>query len=253
MAQQKREWSRKVRLLVRRYGLTGTKGVVACCVVVVIVLGAVGVARIVGGSELTIDRVDTAQQEGDGDPIGTTTVNAGSSASDGGQKQKGDSSTGSGERQSVEKTVVHVDGAVANPGVYVLHGDSVRVNDAIEQAGGLLPEAETAGLNLAARLEDGQKVHVPVVGEDPGSVVTEAGQNPAMVPSGQSSADSGLININTATEAELQQLRGIGEALAAAIVDDRARNGPFVSTEDLMRVMGIGEKKFAKLRDGICV
>lgn len=240
MAQQKREWSRKVRMLVRRYGLTGTKGVVACCVVVVIVLGAVGVARIYGGTALTIERTDDTQQEGD-----EASVNA--------VEKNTDASAGDNESPSVKETVVHVDGAVANPGVYVLCGDSVRVNDAIELAGGLLPEAETTGLNLAARLEDGQKVHVPVVGEDPEPTVLDTGQNLAMAPGGQIGTASGLININTATEVELQQLPGIGEALATAIVDDRTKNGPFASSEDLMRVSGIGEKKFAKLRDGICV
>lgn len=252
MAQQRRDWSRKVRILIKRYGLMGTKGVVACCVVVVIVLGAVGVARMVGNSAVTIDRTDVVGQEGD-EASNSATTNAGPSAGDEGKEPSGGSSAAGNTSQPMKETVVHVDGAVAHPGVYVLRGESVRVNDAIESAGGLLPEAETAGLNLAARLEDGQKVHVPVVGEELEPTVIDVSQNSAVAVGGQSNAGSGLININTATEAELQQLPGIGEALAAAIVDDRASNGPFASIEDLMRVSGIGEKKFAKLRDGICV
>lgn len=142
------------------------------------------------------------------------------------------------------RLVVHVDGAVAVPGVYELALDAPRVNDAVEAAGGLLPEADTAQMNLAAELADGQKVHVPYAGES----LADEGDASAM-----GMTDSGLININSATATELQGLSGVGEATARAIVEDRESNGPFTSIEDLMRVSGIGEKKFQKLRGQICV
>ena len=134
--------------------------------------------------------------------------------------------------------VVHVDGAVASPGVYELAIASPRVRDAVDAAGGLAQGADTSSMNLALPLGDGQKVHVPFEGEAAGSV---------------SSSMPSLVNINSATAEELDSLPGVGPSTAAAIVEDRDANGPFSSVEDLMRVSGIGVKKFAKLRDHICV
>lgn len=138
---------------------------------------------------------------------------------------------------------VDVSGAVATPSVVTL-ADGSRVADAIDAAGGALPEADLAQLNRAARLTDGEKVHVPVAGEQ------AAG---AAAPTDTSSASQQLININTATEAELDVLPGVGPSTAEAIVADREENGPFSTIEDLMRVSGIGEKKFEKLAGQICV
>lgn len=141
-------------------------------------------------------------------------------------------------------THVHVDGAVQTAGLYELTLPEPRVNDAVLAAGGLAEDADTAALNLAAPLADGMKVHVPRVGESP---TAAAGTPGTTVPA------PGLININTAGVAELCQLSGVGDATATAIVEDREANGPFASKEDLMRVSGIGEKKYAKLEARICV
>lgn len=156
---------------------------------------------------------------------------------------------------STPKTVaasifVHIDGAVAAPGVYELTGAHPRVNDAVMAAGGLAGDADTAALNLAAALSDGEKIHVPRQGEAVASGQTFSG--PASGSDGGASL-SGVININTATAEELDSLPGIGPSTAAAIVEDRERNGPFASPEDLMRVSGIGEGKFSKLKDQIRV
>lgn len=140
---------------------------------------------------------------------------------------------------------VHVDGAVAAPGVYTLKGDIVRVTDACEAAGGLLAEADTSGVNLAAPLADGVKVHIPLQGEEP--VAPQAGAGAA------TAAAPGLVNINSAGADELMELSGVGEATAQAIIQERERGGPFTSIEDIMRVPGIGEKKFERMKDGICV
>lgn len=145
---------------------------------------------------------------------------------------------------------VHIDGAVVAPGVYELTGALPRVNDAVIAAGGLAGDADTSTLNLAAVLSDGEKIHVPRQGE-----AMAAGQTSSGAASGPDvgASSSGVININTATAEELDSLPGIGPSTAAAIVEDRERNGPFASPEDLMRVSGIGEGKFSKLKDQIRV
>lgn len=146
--------------------------------------------------------------------------------------------------------VVHVDGAVVNPGVYELRSEIPRVGDAVDAAGGLVEGADTTSMNLAAPLGDGQKVHVPLQGE---VAPAEAGDATGSALAGSSDVGSSLVNINSATVVELDGLPGVGPSTAAAIVEDRDANGPFSSPEDLMRVSGIGEKKFAKLRDHVCV
>lgn len=153
--------------------------------------------------------------------------------------------------QSIEKLVVHVDGAVVLSGVYELSEGS-RVNDALEAAGGMTQEADTTSLNLAAKLADGQKIYVPKVGESSGEGSASANASGFDISSAQAGTN-GLININTATISELDTLPGVGEATAATIIQDREQNGPFASIEDLMRISGIGEKKFAKVKDYICV
>jgi competence protein ComEA len=146
------------------------------------------------------------------------------------------------------RVIVHVAGAVRAPGVYELD-DGARVDDAVRTAGGPVGEADLDGLNLAAPVVDGQRVYVPVVGE----------VDPASVPSGMpvdgtdGTASSGPVDLNTATVEELESLPGVGPATAAAIVDDRDRNGPFASVDDLDRVSGIGPAKLAALRDLVAV
>jgi competence protein ComEA len=143
--------------------------------------------------------------------------------------------------------VVHVAGAVVRPGVYQV-GAGARVNTAIEAAGGSSPEADLDGLNLAALLVDGQRIYVPIVGEiDPAAV-------PVGAPVAQGSqVPTGPLDLNVATVVELDTLPGVGPATAAAIVDDRDRNGPFASVDDLERVPGIGPAKLASLRDLVSV
>lgn len=142
---------------------------------------------------------------------------------------------------------VHVAGAVADPGVHVLPAGA-RVVDAVDRAGGATPTAELDGLNLAAPVVDGQRIYVPEAGEvDPASVA--AGPPPVE----GSVAPSGPIDVNRATAAELEGLPGVGPATAAAIVDDRERNGPFAAVDDLDRVPGIGPAKLDAIRDLVTV
>lgn len=171
--------------------------------------------------------------------------------SDGGEAAAGQEADASEGREAAETEasvlVVHVDGCVASPGVYELAGPDLRVNDAAEAAGGLLPEADTSQMNLAAGLSDGQKVFVPARAEEGAAAAAPGGGVASQTDAGS------LVNINLATTDQLQALSGVGEATARAIVEDREAHGPFSSVEDLMRVSGIGQKKFDKLKGQICV
>ncbi|HSK21749.1 MAG TPA: ComEA family DNA-binding protein [Egicoccus sp.] len=140
--------------------------------------------------------------------------------------------------------VVHVTGAVARPGVVTLEAGA-RVTDAIAAAGGASGDARLELLNLARPLEDGEHVHLPREGEEP----------PAGAPgAGAEGADpSGRIDLNTATEAQLQTLPGIGPAKAAEIVRHREEHGPFGVPGDLRDVPGIGEATFQRLADLVTV
>lgn len=143
---------------------------------------------------------------------------------------------------------VHIVGAVEKPGVYKLPQGS-RVNDALTQAGPL-PEADLASLNLAAALKDGQKLVVSSQAED---ITTPEAAGVQATPGAPSAKTKGLININTATEAELDSLPGIGPTLAARIVQHRQANGAFQDIEELKNVSGIGDKKYEDLQHLITV
>ncbi len=141
------------------------------------------------------------------------------------------------------EVVVHIAGAVSSPGVYTLPADS-RVDDAV-RAAGATADADLSQLNLAQKLADGQKITVPV-----------AGATPADGSSAATTADSdngGLININTATQEELETLPSIGEVRAQAIIAYREEHGGFRTTDELMEVSGIGEKIFADISPHITV
>ena len=157
----------------------------------------------------------------------------------------------SAKSSSAAEVYVDVDGAVVRPGVYRLK-DGARVSQAIDAAGGLTAEADVTGLNRASKITDGQKIYVPTVGEQQAAAAVDGAESSAATTPGAGSS-SGLVNINTASAAELQTLSGIGPSMAQSIIDERTKNGAFASVDDLMRVSGIGEKKLAKIKDCICV
>ena len=141
------------------------------------------------------------------------------------------------------EVVVHVAGAVSSPGVYTLPADS-RVDDAV-RAAGATADADLSQLNLAQKLADGQKITVPV-----------AGAAPADGSSAATTADSdngGLININTATQEELESLPSIGEVRAQAIITYREEHGGFRTIDELKEVSGIGDKIFADISPHVTV
>jgi len=140
--------------------------------------------------------------------------------------------------------LVHLVGAVANPGLYELReGD--RVVDAVAAAGGFTPDADQARLNLAGPVSDGEQVFVPRVGE--ALPVARGSGAPAV------GEPSSPVNLNTADEAALDALPGVGPATAKNILDWREANGRFTAVEDLLSVTGIGEKTLAELRDLVTV
>jgi competence protein ComEA len=151
--------------------------------------------------------------------------------------------------------VIDVVGAVRAPGVVSLAA-SARVIDAIRAAGGATPRADLARLNLAAKLADGTRIAVPIIGQPPPPLDPAALSGSADPGVGDPSAAGGSdtpINVNTATADQLEVLPGIGPTLAAAIVQERERNGAFRSIDDLNRVPGIGPGRLSQLHDLVSV
>ena len=108
-------------------------------------------------------------------------------------------------------------------------------------------------LNLARQVQDGEQIIVPSMQQATGSEAPVSADSGASAVSSGGAFAHGKVDINTATVDQLQQLNGVGPALAQRIVADRQANGPFKTVEDLKRVSGIGDKKFASLADSICV
>jgi competence protein ComEA len=142
---------------------------------------------------------------------------------------------------------VHVLGAVARPGLYTLPSGS-RVVDAVGAAGGMADDAEQSGVNLARPLTDGEQLVVPHVG-DP----AQSGTAPGVAGGAPSAATGAKVNLNTATEDQLDTLPRVGPAMAAKILAWRTQNGRFTSIDDLMNVSGIGQKTFDGLKDLVTV
>ena len=184
--------------------------------------------------------------------------------SDGSDAGNGTEINSTGETQP-EMIYVDVCGAVANPGVFQLAAGS-RVFQAIEAAGGYLPEAVQNCVNRAGVLTDGQQLYILTQEEmerqglDPAEMAGASdGQMNGSAGTGQNAGltvqaqQDNRININTADEAQLTTLTGIGATRAQAITSYRQENGPFVVLEDIMNVQGIKEGTFAKIKDEIVV
>ncbi len=141
--------------------------------------------------------------------------------------------------------VVDLRGEIAKPGVYELQAGS-RLDDAIVAAGGLTDDADLTQINLAARLQDGSIVTVPGIAALAPTGSPGDGASGAIAGGGQQGA---LINLNTASAAELESLPGVGEVTAGRIMDYREANGPFRSADDLVHVQGISMKTINGLRE----
>jgi competence protein ComEA len=143
---------------------------------------------------------------------------------------------------------IHVLGAVNTPGVVALPSGS-RVEDAIRAAGGLRTDADPGQLNLAAALQDGQQIVIGTRGQPAGQV--NGGSAGAAQTGGSAGVTSGKISLNSATEAQLESLPGVGPVMAGKIVAYRQQNGPFTSVDQLKEVKGIGDKTFAQIKDHV--
>ncbi len=168
-----------------------------------------------------------------------------------------------------EKIVVHISGAVEQEGIVELEENS-RIADAIEKVGGLKENAETKGINLAYKLEDGMKIYIPTKEEFQNKESQEMNKENQYVYEGikenglqekSSQRNSELkgtignkkVNINKASQEELDSLPGIGPSTASKILEYRRENGNFKNIEDIKGVSGIGESKFEKIKEMITV
>ena len=140
--------------------------------------------------------------------------------------------------------------AVVEPGVYTLSPDS-RLHEAVAAAGGVADDADSARINLADRVYDGQQVYVPARGARPPPQPTPgmAGVSPSG--GAKETVAGGFIDINTASASELEALPGIGPTYAQRVIAYRQTNGPFSDPADIMRVKGIGPACFNRIKDQI--
>ncbi|NMA18231.1 MAG: hypothetical protein GX939_05690 [Clostridiaceae bacterium] len=139
---------------------------------------------------------------------------------------------------------VHLDGAVARPGVYYIEEDSI-LDEVIQEAGGLIPEADVTYINLAMKIDANIKIYVPRSDE---SFVDIIQRNEST-----SAKKNMYIDINRASMEELETLPGVGPSTAEAIILFREENGPFKSIEELMLVPGIKEGRFKRMKDRLRV
>ena len=144
------------------------------------------------------------------------------------------------ENRHDEKIFVDVKGAVKHPGVFETTKDK-RVKDLIEEAGGLLDDADTSTLNLSQKVKDQMVIYVLKHGEKPKQISD----------GGSSSSNTDVININTANKERLMKISGVGKTKAEAIISYREKNGDFKKKEDITKVRGIGKATFEKIKDKI--
>lgn len=150
---------------------------------------------------------------------------------------------GDDEDKEVKSVImVHISGAVKNPGLIELDIENSRLKNAIDLCGGLLDDADENKINLAKKLSDEDRVHVPLIGENTEVEIMEMNNG----------SEKGKVNINNCSKEELMTLPGIGDITSEKIIDYREDNR-FNSIEDLMMVSGIGEKKFEAVKDVITV
>ena len=152
------------------------------------------------------------------------------------------------EEQNKNLISIHIAGAVETEGVVEIEEES-RVIDIIEEAGGLTEEADLSDVNLAYMVKDGQKIYIPSIDDEEDIEIISA----EMLGSNEEEDDNVIININTATQTELEELPGIGPSIASSIITYRKENGKFNNIEELKNVSGIGEAKYNKVKNNICI
>lgn len=189
------------------------------------------------------------------------------------QNRKAETSAGSTDRtelsdassEEAKTLVVHICGAVSAPGVYELPAGS-RIIDAVEAGGGFLPEADEACCNLAEEIVDGCQIYIMTKSESCADGQTEKKAGIQTSPDSDMQTtdrnvrsnsapalENGLVNLNTADVAALMTLPGIGESRAKAIISYREQQGAFTKIEDIMKISGIKQAAFSKIKDKITV
>ena len=151
--------------------------------------------------------------------------------------------------------IIHITGAVKTPGIVKLEEGS-RIEDAINKAGGLKEDADISKVNLAYILEDGIKIIIPSntdIGDFQEENILSNDSGEGIIDNIETSSKSSSLNINKATEQDLQNLPGIGPSLAAKIIAYRDENGKFTTVEDIKNVNGIGDSKYENIKEYICV
>ena len=218
---------------------------------------------------------DTDQNREAESNAGNTDQNreAESNAGDTDQDRKAEPSAGSTDRtelsdassEEAKTLVVHICGAVSAPGVYELPAGS-RIIDAVEAGGGFLPEADEACCNLAEEIVDGCQIYIMTKTESCADGQTEKKAGIQTSPDSDmqttdrnvrsnstTALENGLVNLNTADVAALMTLPGIGESRAKAIISYREQHGAFAKIEDIMKISGIKQAAFSKIKDKITV
>ena len=140
-----------------------------------------------------------------------------------------------------ELIAIYITGEVNNPGVYYIE-DEMRLNDIVELCGGFKDTADLSEVNLAEKLNDSDKIFIPKIVSD----------NYEEINLEENNDDSGKVNINTANKTQLKELDGIGDTLADNIIKYR-NNSKFKSIEDILNVDGIGQAKYEKIKEYICI
>ena len=228
------------------------------------------------GNRKVESKVEDTDQNREAEPnAGNTDQNreAESNAGDTDQNRKAEPNAGSTDRtelsdassEEAKTLVVHICGAVSAPGVYELPAGS-RIIDAVEAGGGFLPEADEACCNLAEEIVDGCQIYIMTKSESCADGQTEKKAGIQTSPDSDmqttdinvrsnstTALENGLVNLNTADVAALMTLPGIGESRAKAIISYREQHGAFAKIEDIMKISGIKQAAFSKIKDKITV
>lgn len=224
---------------------------IGATVLAAVCVAAVAFGPLSGGTpSFTVPNDTAAESAEDVEGDSAADANAAVSSDNVGTLSDG-ASDGDAASQPAALVTVHVAGAVADAGIYAIPEGS-RVQDAVDAAGGFVEDAAPDAVNLARVLQDGEQVVIPTQEQVRGGVVPTTGGAQA-TGAAEGAGIAAMVNINTAGADELDTLPGVGPATAQAIIEERESGGPFASIEDIQRVSGIGEKKFEKLKDSICV
>lgn len=155
------------------------------------------------------------------------------------------------EEEQENFIIIHITGEIKTPGIIKIKENS-RLADAIEEAGGLTENADINKINLAYIISDGQKIYIPNINDKTEDYVNSEAGNGVIIENMESN-NKKLVNINTATQAELETLTGIGASTALKIINYRKENGKFNNIEEIKNVSGIGEAKYEVIKNNICV